>query len=255
MIDENGTPVYLQIARELKRDIFAGHYPVGSRLPTEMLLAQKYDVSRNTVREALRKLRDEKLIQSRRGSGTRILPPQSSNSNFLHAMTIDDFQSYAERWKFDIDVIELRNLPKDFADWLDVPQEEDWLTIQGLSRTHGAKHPECWVQMFVKQDFAAIGRLIPTHPGPVFKLIEDMFGEKIVELTQEISAELITGKLAKMLEVDPGSPAIVVRRAFKAADGRIVESALETYPAARFRYQVSLHRSEDVPPRPDPGAR
>ena len=78
----------------------------------------------------------------------------------------------------------------------------------------------------------------------MFKLIEDMFGLTTNELTQEISAELVSKKLAKILEVEPGSAAIVVRRAFKTADGKVIEAALETYPAARFRYQVNLHRSD-----------
>jgi GntR family transcriptional regulator len=237
-------PVYLRIARELKDDIFAGHYPVGAHLPTEEQLAQTYGVSRNTIREALRKLREERLVLSRRGSGTRVLPPQSSDSNFLHAVSINDFQSYAESWDFDIQAIELRKMRKGFASWVGVPPDEDWLAIHGVSRTHGAKFPECWVELYVHKDYAAISRLVTAHPGPVFKLLEDMFGQKIVELTQEISAELVPKNLAKILQVSAGTPAVVVRRAFRTADGKVVEAALETYPASRFRYQVNLHRAE-----------
>ncbi|MCB2077847.1 MAG: GntR family transcriptional regulator [Novosphingobium sp.] len=237
-------PVYLRIARELKDGIFAGEFPVGSYLPTEEKLAEAYGVSRNTIRESLRKLRDEKLVMSRRGSGTRVLPPQSTDSNFLHAVSINDFQSYSENWDFDMQVIEVRKLDKEFASWVGTSPDEEWLAIHGVSRTYGAKHPECWVRLYVHKDYAAISRLVTTHPGPVFKLIEDMFGQTIVELTQEISAELVPKRLAKMLEVEPGSAAIVVRRVFKTADGKIVEAALETYPASRFRYQVNLHRSD-----------
>lgn len=238
------TPVYLRIAKELKDAIFAGTYPVGSHLPTEEKLSRDYAVSRNTIREALRMLREENLVISRRGSGTRILPPHPTGSNFLHAISINDFRSYSESWDFDIQTIELQRIDKDFAGWLGVSPDEDWLVIQGVSRTFGAEHPECWVQLFVHKDFAGISRLVTSHPGPVFKLIEDMFGETIMELTQEISAELVSRKLAKILEVEPGTPAVVVRRAFKAADGKVVEGALETYPASRFRYQVNLHRAD-----------
>lgn len=241
-------PVYLRIAKDLREAIVAGRYPVGSQLPTEARLAQTYTVSRNTVREALRKLQEERLILSRRGSGTRVLPSRSSESNFLHAVSIDDFRSYSENWDFDIQIIELRRIDPDLAVWTGVPPDEDWLAVHGVSRTYGAKHPECWVQLFVHKDYAAIGRLVTSHPGPVFKLIEDMFGQTVIELTQEISAELVSKKLAKILEVEPGSAAIVVRRAFKTADGKVMEAALETYPATRFRYQVNLHRSDGRSP-------
>lgn len=238
-----GMPVYLEIAHELKEAIFSGRYPVGSYLPTEEQLAADFGVSRNTIRESLRKLREDKLIVSRRGSGTRVLPPQSADSNFMHAVSINDFQSYARNWDFTMEVVALRKMTSDLASWLGSSPDDDWLAIQGVSRTHGAMHPECWVELYVHQDYAAISRLVTTHPGPVFKLVEDMFGPMIVELTQEISAELVSKKLAKLLEVEPGTPAIVVRRAFKTAEGKVVEAANEIYPASRFRYQVNLHRA------------
>ena len=237
-------PIYIGIAKDLKDNIFAGHYPVGAFLPTEEQLCQKYEVSRNTVREALRILREENLVSSRRGAGTRVLPPQSADSNFLHAMSINDFQGFEQRWDFRIQTIQLEPIGSDFGRWVGVPGDEEWLAIHGLSRTRGAPHPECWVDMYVHKDFASIGPLIPNHSGPVFTLIEDMFGLQIVELTQEISAELVSRDLAKILEVEPGTPAIVVRRACKTADGRTVEANIETYPASRFRYQVNLHRAK-----------
>ena len=238
------TPAYLRNARTLKDEIFAGLYPVGSYLPTEDRLAKDHSVSRNTIREALRKLREEKLVLSRRGSGTRVLPPQSADSNFLHAISINDFQSYSESWDFRMQLIELQKIGKGLASWIGVSPEEEWLAVQGVSRTRGAKFPECWVEIYVHKDFAGISRLVATHPGPVFKLIEDMYGHKIAELTLEISADLVTSRLAKILEVDAGTAAIVVRRAFKTADGKVAEVALEIYPASRFRYQVNLHRAD-----------
>ncbi|MCJ2181006.1 GntR family transcriptional regulator [Novosphingobium album (ex Hu et al. 2023)] len=241
--DSGGQPLYLGIASALKDAIFSGRYPVGSYLPTEDQLAKDHGVSRNTIRESLRKLREEKLIISRRGSGTRVLPPQSSDSNFLHAVSINDFQSYALSWDFQIKIVELRKMPKAFASWVGTSPNEEWLAIHGVSRTHGARHPECWIELYVHRDYASISRLVTSHPGPVFKLIEDMFGQMIVEMTQEISAELVTKPLAKVLEVEPGTPAVVVRRAFKTAEGKVIEAAHEIYPASRFRYQVNLHRA------------
>ena len=44
---------YLQIARTLRKEIVDGVYPVGSQLPTEHQLCERFAVSRYTVREAL----------------------------------------------------------------------------------------------------------------------------------------------------------------------------------------------------------
>jgi GntR family transcriptional regulator len=72
--------LYLQILRSLKDEIVKGIYPVGSQLPTEEELCDRFSVSRYTVREALRRLRDDRLVASRRGAGTVVLPPSSPDS-------------------------------------------------------------------------------------------------------------------------------------------------------------------------------
>jgi hypothetical protein len=42
------------------------------------------------------------------------------------------------------------------------------------------------------REFAAVGRLLQRHTGPIFHLIEDLFGQSIVEVHQEIAAALIS---------------------------------------------------------------
>lgn len=63
-------PKYEALAQELKNEIENGTYPVGGKLPIEMDLVSKYKVSRHTVRQALAKLENIGLIESRQGSGT-----------------------------------------------------------------------------------------------------------------------------------------------------------------------------------------
>ena len=69
---------YLQIARTLRKEIVDGVYPVGSQLPTEHELCERFAVSRYTVREALRRLREDNLVASRPRAGTRVVPRPAS---------------------------------------------------------------------------------------------------------------------------------------------------------------------------------
>ena len=71
---------YLQVARALRKEIVDGVYPVGSQLPTEHQLCERFSVSRYTVREALRRLRDDNLVASRPRAGTLVVPRPSSDS-------------------------------------------------------------------------------------------------------------------------------------------------------------------------------
>jgi GntR family transcriptional regulator len=71
-------PLYLQVVRALKDEIVSGVHPVGSQLPTEEELCARFSVSRYTVREALRRLREDNLVSSRQGAGTVVVPPRPS---------------------------------------------------------------------------------------------------------------------------------------------------------------------------------
>jgi len=52
--------------------IISGDFPENSRLPSEAELAQRFGASRPVVREALKHLRDDGLVVSRRGSGSYV---------------------------------------------------------------------------------------------------------------------------------------------------------------------------------------
>jgi GntR family transcriptional regulator, transcriptional repressor for pyruvate dehydrogenase complex len=60
------------IARELRRNIFAGHPQPGGRLPPERELAETLGTNRNTLREAIRSLESLGLVSVRQGDGVRV---------------------------------------------------------------------------------------------------------------------------------------------------------------------------------------
>jgi GntR family transcriptional regulator len=65
-----GTPLPVQIARSIAERIRSGDLPPGAKVPSEPTLAAQLGVSRATIREAIRLLVGEGLVQTRRGLGT-----------------------------------------------------------------------------------------------------------------------------------------------------------------------------------------
>ena len=65
-------PKYQMVADSLRTDILDGVYQKRMLLPTEQLLCQQFQVSRQTVRQALALLVSEGLIERRQGSGSHI---------------------------------------------------------------------------------------------------------------------------------------------------------------------------------------
>jgi GntR family transcriptional regulator len=66
-------PMYRQIADDLRSQIENGGLPPGSQLLTELELREKYDASRNTVRDAVKWLITRGLVETRPGQGTFVV--------------------------------------------------------------------------------------------------------------------------------------------------------------------------------------
>ncbi|MFJ9669136.1 FadR/GntR family transcriptional regulator [Streptomyces sp. NPDC101219] len=62
-----------QVIAALRAQITTGEWPVGSRIPTEPELVEQLGVARNTVREAVRALAHNGLLDIRQGSGTYVV--------------------------------------------------------------------------------------------------------------------------------------------------------------------------------------
>src|SRR5580698_5762269 len=63
-------PMYQQIADDLRSKIETGELAPGSQLPTEIELRERYEASRNTIRDAIKRLTSLGLIETRPGQGT-----------------------------------------------------------------------------------------------------------------------------------------------------------------------------------------
>lgn len=87
-----GVPAYVEIYNSLYADITSGAYPEGECLPGEIALAQKYQVSRNTLRQAMAILCEDGLLIRSRGKGTLVVtreqePPSLGSLNPMTAFS------------------------------------------------------------------------------------------------------------------------------------------------------------------------
>ncbi len=92
------SPLYQQVMVQLAELIHQGQFRPGDRLPSERELAQRLHVSRPTVREALRVMQLQGLIESRRGAG-----------NFIAARNAEELRMALNRLALR-DIFELRML-------------------------------------------------------------------------------------------------------------------------------------------------
>jgi len=77
---KSGTPIYLQLKRQIDHLVKMGIWPAGMQLPTERELAEILGVSRNTVSAAYKELESEGILVSQQGRGTFVAASEAANS-------------------------------------------------------------------------------------------------------------------------------------------------------------------------------
>lgn len=233
---------YLQVARTLRKEIVDGVYPVGSQLPTEQQLCERFEVSRYTIREALRRLRDDNLVASRPRAGTLVVPRTAANSYVQDVMSINDLLAFAAGAQLVIESNAMVTIDDELADKTGLAAGSQWLAVRGHRRADASSIPVCVTEYYINRAFAAVGRLLQRHSGPIFPLIEDLFGVSIVEVHQEISAVAATDTLADALRMQAGTAALEMRRTYKTSDGEIAQVTINTHPSSRYRHTMTMRR-------------
>jgi len=238
-------PLYRQLVLSLRADILKGVFPVGSQLPTEEVLAEKFAVSRHTVREALRQLRADLLVSSRQGSGTTVMPPPHNAPFNVHRVaSIDELIAYAVESRYVVDHTDMVTTEEATGSEAELPPKRKWLRLQGLRwGDEPATPPICWTEVFVSAEYAGVERMMGRQRGPIWRLIEDLYGERLVEVEQTLSVRGVPPELAEGLGVDPASSVVEVRRTYKTTADKVAEMSVNLYPAEKFKFSMRLRRT------------
>ncbi|MEJ7811718.1 MAG: GntR family transcriptional regulator [Gemmatimonadaceae bacterium] len=236
-------PHYQRVADELIQRIATGRYPVGAFLPTEMELCRQFSISRHTVRESLRRLRDAGLVSRRRRVGTEVVartPParyrQPTNS-------IADLLQYAEETR--IAVLEARRVhcSVPLAELLECGVGDAWLRVKSVRASPGGDAlPVCMTTAYVDARLPDIEPRVRRLTGPLSALLEREYGLRIARIEQSIQAVRLGKRQAALLRADEGSPALRAIRRYYDEGGALVELSNAVHPADRFTYVTSLIR-------------
>lgn len=113
----DGTPLYLQLIRQIKHLIASDRLAPGDELPAVRVLAQQLLINPNTVVRAYRELETAGLIKAKRGSGTYVSELRSPYSDEERRRIL------AER--ADALLVEARHLDFDFPQLVELLEERN----------------------------------------------------------------------------------------------------------------------------------
>lgn len=235
---DDHTPLYLQLARNLRRHIASGEIDEGSALPSERDLSEITGMSRVTVRKGIGQLIQEGVLFRKQGSGTfvarRIEAPNSSLSSFS-----DDARSRGE----DPGVIWMlksyASPTEDEASALRLPPTAQVLRL-GRIRLSGGE-PLAIEHAVVPAEFLPnLDRL-----GDSLYAALDENGARPVTGTQRIRAALATPTEAGMLSIVQNAEILRIERLTCNREGRIVEFTRSAYRGDRYDFVSELNSPKD----------
>jgi DNA-binding GntR family transcriptional regulator len=241
------TPRYLQLAGELRKAILAGEYASGKPFPTETALCAKYDVSRFTVREALRRLEVEGLIERRRGSGTTVQPAAAIGGALHQPLSnVGELLQYARG--SEIVYAPHGNgtapLPDEVAEQIAQSTKGRWTRFSGVRHRAGDELPLALTDAYFHESLQEAVDQLYLSAGTLFSQIEALASVKVGKVTQDIQAIAADAETADVLKIDEGSPILRILRCYFDAKGRVFEISVSHHPGDRFAY--AMHIDVDV---------
>ena len=211
-------PKHQEVRARILAEVTAGMSPQ-DMLPTERQLAERFGVSRMTVRQALNGLRAEGVLNSVRGLGTFVAGPRLSKPPALTSFS-EDLKSRGFTPSTKVLAVEQVQLGTDVAVELGVAPGSRAFRVERLRLADG--NPMCHEEVFLPA-YRFPGLAEHDLGTSLYGVMGDHYGVVLRRAQQQIKAINLDARIAELLTVEPGAASLLVKRVTLDEEGRIVE--------------------------------
>ncbi len=227
--------MYIKIHNQIKRDVENHVYKVGDRIPAERQLAVKFGVSRMTLRQAIKTLEEEGILERRLGSGTYVASQkvQEKMSGIMSFTEITQANGQIPSSKLISYQIGKPSLSE--KERLNLNPDSEVLRMERIR--FADETPICYevvtipyhlVENLSKDD-------ISTH---LYETLNKN-GYRIGRVTEHISAAVANENDARLLNAKKGEALITRRQVTELSNGQPFEYTRARYVAERFEFTFS----------------
>jgi GntR family transcriptional regulator len=232
-------PLYYQVEHDLRRLINEGELMPGMSLPAEMDLSSKYGVSRQTIRQALARLAADDLISRGAGRGTFVKPKPDRtrfylDRSFTQQMAEMGRQAHSIILEQDAGTIDHRD-PKAL-------QGASGSACFRLSRLRFGDDEPIGIQHVTiltercpgldRHNFAA---------HSLYEILSREYNLMISAIRHTITAEAADIEQARLLQIETGTPLLVVNTTCFLDTSQVIEHTSSYYRADRYEYSTLLN--------------
>ena len=232
-------PRYVILAEMIIELIQNDHFPISSLLPTEPELCEKFNVSRYTLRESMKLLREMGLIESRQGSGITVVAKEVKNHYQMKMDAIPDLWEFVEHSQLII-----VNKGKIFAGEAlakipNIPNHDEWIVVEA-TREIDSVTPIAWKHIYIKSKYKNVIKKLGKDKVPIYSMIEKEFGIKTIRVQQEMSALTIPNAAAESLRLEKNSIGFQITRYYFDELNHVFLTTVSIYPPNRFNYKTEF---------------
>ncbi|MGJ7919719.1 GntR family transcriptional regulator [Neobacillus sp. LXY-4] len=240
MIDKNSPiPLYYQLEEHIKELIEKGELRPGDALPAEREYAEKYQISRMTVRQAFTQLVNEGYLHRLQGKGTfvaerKIEQALQGLTSFTEDMKARGFEPGSQLIHFEI-------IPatSQIASQLSIQEYGPVYEIKRIRLADGV--PMALETNYISANLIK-GLTEEIVNQSLYTYIEDRLNLRIDHAAQVIESSIATQSEANYLNINKGAPVMLIQRNTFLHDGTPVEFVKSAYRADRYKFMIQMKR-------------
>jgi len=232
-------PLYYQLKEIIRQQIEEKIFPLGSAIPTEQELQEKYKVSRSTVRQAISELVNEGCLVKKQGKGTFVSGVGKLKEELPKLLSFTE-QMLARGIEPKARIISVQEIspPKRIIKALRLREKEKVLRIERLRLAN-----EKVICILVSYLPLSLGvKLEDDFTGSLYDLLEKKYGFTITKGDEIIEASAASRHEAQLLKIKEGSPVLCMNRVTYTSNNKPLELVEGTYRADRYKYSITLER-------------
>ncbi|MCS2172090.1 GntR family transcriptional regulator [Scandinavium sp. TWS1a] len=234
-------PMYRQIADTLRERVQRGELKPGDALPTESALQEEFAVSRVTVRQALKQLTQEAIIESIQGSGSYV---KAERVNYDIYQLTSFYEKLADRnveTHSDVRVFEAIDACQEMAEKLQVAVGDKIWHVKRVRfiQQKPVTLEETWMPLALFPDLTW-----QVMENSKYHFIEAVKKRVIDRSEQEIVPVMPSEEAVKLLGLDPNQPILEKISRGYLDDGKVFEYSRNAFKSDDYKFTLVAKRRQ-----------
>lgn len=234
----NDVPYYLQIYNVLKERIDTGIYESNILLPSENMLVEEFQVTRITLRNAIKKLKDEGRIYTEKGKGSYINPPKIEQSLFKF---YSFGRNYTDKdWNANTSLISINTSSFEAEAQNKLALTSDKAVTQIIRLRKLDTVPVIVETSYIPTDLVLGINSFDFEKNSIYDILEQHYKLKIVKAKEYLDPCVTDTYYSNLLEVSKGTPVFITERITYSNNEIPIEFRKSIIRSDKFRFSVEL---------------